>query len=112
MDKPWRVRHFKTGFSAEYLRCGMGHWRFVLDGKQPKLFVDRREARCAAEDAYLASLDASVRSSLPVSEDKIARNLEMAREQFLKSKREDVKRTETIHRPGRKKLIVMTGRAS
>lgn len=111
MEKPWRVRQFDDGYSAEYLRCGMGHWRFVLDDRRPKIFQSRREAQDAAENAYLASLDASIRSSLPISEDKVQRKLEMERESFLLSKRQDVKNAETRYAPGKRPLKVQTGRA-
>jgi len=111
VEKPWRARHFGAGYSAEYLRCGMGHWRFVLEGKRPKVFPDHSGARTAAEDAYLASLDASIRSSLPLSEDRLQRKLEMERESFLKSNRKDVKSAETIYRPGKRPLVSMPGRA-
>ena len=110
--RPWRVQHYGAGYCAEYQRCGMGHWRIVKDEeKKVRVFSDRREARAAAEQAYLDSLDTNIRSTLPFDASRMERKMAEARDNYLRSNREDQRQSEVVYKAGRPKLTVMRGRA-
>ncbi|MGB3898168.1 MAG: hypothetical protein WA973_06405 [Mesorhizobium sp.] len=116
MDKPWRAKQFMGGYSAEWLPPGQSIWRIVKSGGEAIVFPSRSAALDAAQNTYLQRLNPTIRATVQIDPEKAEARMEAKMladaESWLKSKREDVKRTETIHRPGRKKLIVMTGRAS
>jgi hypothetical protein len=109
--KPFRASQFKGGYVAEFLPLGQRTWRMVKSGGEPIIFVTSRAARDAAENAYLARLEPTIRSTIPVSPDRLEAKLMDEAENWLQSKRADVKAQTTLHRPGRKKVIVMTGKA-
>lgn len=116
MTDPWRAKQFGIGYSAEYLPCGQASWRILrerkADGKvAPRSFPTVRDAIRAAKDAYLRSVEPEIRASLPFDPERVKSKLEADAEQWLKSKREDVKAAHTLRKPGRKQVIVMRGRA-
>lgn len=116
MEKPWRAKQFRGGYSAEFLPLGQRTWRIVKSGGDPIIFPSRSGALDAAENAYLARLNPTIRATIQIDPEKAEARMEAKMladaESWLKSKREDVKRAETVYRPGRKKLIVMSGRSS
>ncbi|MGE0290376.1 MAG: hypothetical protein AB7I42_25015 [Bradyrhizobium sp.] len=111
MSDPWRAKQFDKGYSAEFLPPGQRTWRMVKSGGEPIVFGSFSEAHGAAKNAFLQRLEPTIRATLPVDPDRIAAKLADEAENWLKSKREDVKASSTLYRPGRKHVIVMAGRA-
>ncbi|WP_144378499.1 hypothetical protein [Mesorhizobium amorphae] len=116
MDDPWRAQHFGSGYSAEFLPLGQRTWRIVKSGGVPIVFPTTRLAREAAKNAYLQRLEPSIRATIERSPEDAQARMEAKlldeAENWLKSSRENVRAAETVHRPGRRRLIVMAGRAS
>lgn len=108
--KPWRAKQFATGYSAEYLPAGQRSWRIVKSAGNVVVFRSMREAIAGAENAYLRLLEPTIRATLPVNPDRLSAKLSDEAENWLRSKREDVQKRETLHRPGKKPLIVLPGR--
>jgi hypothetical protein len=111
MTDPWRARHFGAGYSAEYLPCGLRTWRILRQKGEVHVFPTRAQAQEAAKEAYLRTVEPTIRATLPVDPEKVAAKLQDEAENWLKSKREDVKAAHTVHRPGKKAFRVMKGRA-
>lgn len=116
MNDPWRAQHFGSGYSAEFLPLGQRTWRIVKSGGVPIVFPTTRLAREAAKNAYLQRLEPNIRATIERSPEDAQARMEAKlldeAENWLKSSRENVKAAETVHRPGRRRLIVMAGRAS
>lgn len=106
VTKPWRSGHFKNGYVGEFLPVGQRTWRMVKSGGEPIIFPSRAEAISAAENAYIARLEPTIRAALPVDPNRLEAKLSAEAEQWLRSGRGDVKGAGTIHRPG-----VQAGRA-
>lgn len=106
---PWRGKHFGVGYSAEYLPTGQRSWRIVKEHGKPKVFPTVSQAIRAAQDAFLATVSGSVRSTLPFDADRASRNLQAEAEDFLRIKRGA--KSETIRKPGKRAVLVIQGSA-
>ena len=116
MAHPWRAKQFSFGYAAEWLPPGQTVWRIVKepgpDGKKrPRVLPTIREALQVATDTYLRSVEPEIRATLPFDPQRAKSRLEEDAEQWLRSKREDVKAAHVLRKPGRKQVIVMKGRA-
>lgn len=111
MIDPWRARHFGAGYSAEYLPCGESRWRIIKAKGEVQIFPTASAARAAAKEAWFRRLEPTIRATIPPDPDKLAAKLADEAENWLRSKREDVKAAHTIHRPGKRALVVMRGKA-
>lgn len=116
MIDPWRARHFGTGYSAEFLPPGQHSWRIVKSGGVPMVFLTAQQAREAGKNAYLQRVEGSILSTVqrPADEQeaRIEAKLKADAEQFLVSRRADVKAAHVEHRPGKRPLTVLTGRVA
>jgi hypothetical protein len=109
--KPWRSGHFKNGYVGEFLPCGQRTWRMVKSNGEPIIFATARAAISAAENAYIARLEPTIRATLPVNPDRLEAKLSAEAEQWIRSSREDKQKAQTQHRAGRRPLQILTGRA-
>ncbi|MDI1262262.1 MAG: hypothetical protein PS018_03275 [bacterium] len=112
MNNPWRAKHFGDGYSAEYLPIGQRTWRIVRSGGKPIEFPTRAAAEREAEAAYLRSMEPSIRATRPVDPERVAAKLADEAENWLKSKREDRQAQTTIHKAGKRPVLVLQGKAS
>lgn len=114
-DKPWRAKQFMGGYSAEFIPAHQRTWRILKSGGKPVVYATRAAANEAAMNAFLASVDGRVRTTIEIDPKTAEARLEAKwrdeAENWLQSKRADAKAKTTLHRPGKKKVIVMTGRA-
>lgn len=111
MNDPWRARHFGNGYSAEWLPTGQRTWRILREAGTVKVFTTARDALKAAKTRFLASLEPTIRATLPVDADRLEQKLAAEAESFLRSNRQDVRNTEVHYRPGKKPFKAMRGRA-
>lgn len=111
MNDPWRAKHFGIGYSGEYLPIGQHTWRFVKSGGKPITFPTATQAREAAKNAYLQRLEPTIRATLPVDPERVAAKLADEAENWLRSKREDVQAMTTMHKAGKRPVVVLPGRA-
>ena len=109
--KPWRAAQFGIGYSAEWLPAGQRSWRIVKSGGKPIVFPTRSEALGAAENAYLQRIEGNIRATLPVDPERLQAKLTAEVESWLRTSREDRKKAETIYRPGKRRVLVIPGRA-
>ncbi len=108
-DLPWRGKQFLGGYSAEYQPVGQRSFRIIKEAGKVKVFPTSRDALRAAQDAFLATVSGSVRSSLPFDADRASRNLQAEAEDFLRIKRGA--KSETIRKPGKRAVLVIQGSA-
>lgn len=108
--KPWRAHRCGLVYHAEYLPEGGVVWRVVRSKGKPVRFKSPEDAVSAAQDAYLAWVRQE-RAIFGTRDQTIEGKLEAEAESWLRSKRQDVKRSRTIHRPGKRPLRVMMGKA-
>jgi hypothetical protein len=111
ITKPWRSGHFKNGYVGEFLPCGQRTWRMVKSGGEPNIFPSRAEAISAAENAYIARLEPTIRATQPVNPERVEAKLADEAENWLRSMREDVQKQTEMHRPGKRAVVVLAGRA-
>lgn len=111
MIKPWRAKQFDGGYSAEFLPCGERSWRIVKAGGKVVIFARRQQALTAAKNAYLARLEPNIRATLPIDPDRLSAKLSDEAENWLKSKRGDVKNQTAMHKAGRRPVIKLVGKA-
>jgi hypothetical protein len=111
MADPWRARHFKGGYSSEWLPVGQHSWRIIRENGEVKIFPNSREAMKAGKDRFLRSLEPEIRATLPVDPEKVADKLRSEAEAWLKSNRADVQAKTSIYRPGKKQVTVIRGRS-
>lgn len=111
MMKPWRSGHFKGGYVAEFLPVGQRTWRMVKSGGEPVIFPTSRAAVSAAENAYIARLEPTIRATLPVNPERLEAKLTAEAEQWIRSSREDKQKQTTMHRAGKRQVIILSGRA-
>ena len=104
---PWRGKQFLGGYSAEYQPVGQRSFRIVKEAGKVKVFPTSREALRAAQDAFLATVSGSVRSTLPFDADRAERRMAADAEDFLRIKRGA--KSETIRKPGGKSFQVVHG---
>lgn len=107
---PWRGKQFGIGYSAEFQPIGQRSFRIVKEAGKVKVFPTVRDALRAAQDAFLATLSGSVRSTLPFDADRASRNLQAEAEDFLRIKRGA--KSETIRSLGGKSFKVIQGSAA
>ena len=106
-EEPWRAGQFRNGYTAEFIPPGQRTFRMLKEDGRPKVFASRREAKQAALDAYLNHPD-SIRATTPPK--KVGSTLQAEAEQFMRSRREDIKKQTTHHRAGKRPLIVLSGK--
>lgn len=109
-DQPqWRSMTFAGKIYGIYRLPGASQWRYLKEKGARKAFPTERDAITAARDKALSILFPQMTSSLPLDDKKVAESLGV--EQWLKSRREDVKKAQTLRRPGRRAVVVVRGRA-
>lgn len=111
MTDPWRAKHFDAGYSGEYLPPSQHSWRILREKGKVRVFPTAAAAREAAKRRYLSIFDPLNFAERPDDPDKVAAKLAAEAESFLKSKREDVRRAETVRKAGRKPFVMVRGRA-
>lgn len=106
----WRARHYGAGYSAEYLPPGQTNWRILRQNKQVMVFLTAREAIQAAKARYLELHEPPIRSTTDKPE-RLEEKLKADAEQWLRSTREDRKKSTTIFGKNRRQIPVWRGRA-
>lgn len=109
--EPYRASQFRGGYVAEFLPPGQRTWRMLKADGEPKLFPSWKAARDAAYSAFMLRLEPNIRSTMPVDPERLKSNLEAQAEDWLRSKREDVRRSEIIRVPGKRPLLKVPGKA-
>lgn len=109
-DQPeWRALKFGSRIFGIYKLPGMSQWRYLKEkGGEKKLFPTQTAARDAARERALSILFPKMTSSLPVTEKGVADKLGV--EAWLKTKREDLKKAQTIRKAGRRSYTVIKGK--
>lgn len=108
-DQPqWQSLEFGHKIYGIYKLPGMSQWRYLRDKTgEKRTFITAREAEKAARDRALEILFPAVRGV--VTEKEAAEALGV--EEWLRSRRADVKSASIVREAGRKPYKVMTGRA-
>lgn len=105
----WQALTFCGKIYAIYKLPGMSQWRYLRKGDEKLTFATESAARDAARDRALAILFPKMHSTATPTEKSVSDALGV--EQWLKVKRADARKAETIHRAGKRQLKVMRGRA-
>jgi hypothetical protein len=100
-----------SGYSAEYIPHEQHTWRMLKKGGKPIIFLTRREAEKAAAQAFLSTIDGKTRSTLPVNPERLEAKLSAEAEQWIRSSREDKQKQTTMHRAGKRQVVILSGRA-
>lgn len=110
LQPEWKSFKFNGVIYAVYRLPGMAVWRYLKEKGQKRVFPNEQAARNAARDRALSILFPALTGTMPLNEKKVAESLGV--EEWLQSKREDLKAAHTIRKPGTgKTTIVIKGRA-
>lgn len=111
-----RASQFDGGYSAEFLPVGERSWRIVRSGGKPIPFASRRAALAAAENALIQRMEPTIRATIQRSPEEAEARMEAIMadeaENWLRSKRSDVKGRDVRYEAGRRPLVVLRGRAA
>jgi hypothetical protein len=108
---PYRGSQFGTGYSAEWLPPNQHTWRILRQAGKVMVFPTQQQAKEAAEVAYWAEPRAKRVAGLPFDEQALADKMAASVEDWLISRRKDRQAQQVLHKPGRRPLVVIPGRA-
>lgn len=105
----WQALTFGHKIYAIYRLPGMPNWRYLKDAKgEKRTYITEREARAAAEARAKELLFPKLTGTMPMDDKKVAETLGV--EEWLQSKRQDIKAAKTIRKAGRRPLVVVQGK--
>lgn len=93
-----------------YKLPGAANWRYLREKGERRAFSTEREAREAARDRALSILFPPIHSSKDPDEKKVAETLGV--EDWLQTKRQDIKDARKLHRSGKRTVVVVKGRVN
>lgn len=110
-DKPrWGSKPYDGGYAGYFALPGAGTARFVRKNGQVVVLADEREARDLAREVCLGILYPTIRHTRESEQDDpIAKALGV--DDWIRSRREDIKNATTMHRAGRRPVLVMKGKS-
>jgi hypothetical protein len=104
----WQAITFNGQILAAYKLPG-GSWRYLRKDGEKQTFPSAAAAEKAARERALNILFPAMRSTVAPTDAEVADKLGLS--DWLRSKREDVKKQQTMHRAGKRQVIVLSGRA-
>lgn len=100
-------------YRGQYLglfKLPLGDWRYLRGkGGEKRTFPTAQAAEKAAKERAFDILFPETRSTVAPTDAEVAEKLGVS--EWLRSKRADIKKQTTMHRPGKRQVIVMNGRA-
>lgn len=108
-DHPrWEAHIEGNRIFGVYLLPGASQWRYVREGGKAKAFPSEKAAQDAARQAALDRLFPRIVSTIDKADRKAAEALGV--EEWLRSRRQDVKSARTVHRPGKPPFVMQRGK--
>lgn len=109
-DQPqWQSLTFKGEIFGIFKLPGASQWRYIKENGVRRVFPTEKAALEAARDTALRILFPAIHSTTEPSEKKVAEALGV--EEWLRSKRQDIKNAKTVYRPGNRPFTAVTGKA-
>jgi hypothetical protein len=87
---------------------GASQWRYVRENGERRVFSTEHEASEAARRVALDILFPRIVSTIDKADRTVAEALGV--EEWLRSRRQDVKRAQTIYRPGKRPYVMQRGK--
>lgn len=109
LQPEWQALTFGHKIYAIFRLPGASQWRYLKnkDGSK-RTFITEREARAAAKSKAMDILFPKTTGTIDLDDRKVAETLGV--EQWLQSKRADIKAAKTLHKPGRRQVVVVRGK--